>query len=218
MRHDTVKGGTHVRAPMRRSELIRALGRVAPPSRPRADLEQVVSPPEAAAELLFSALAAGDVEGRSVLDLGSGTGRLAIGAALLGAGPVVGVDMDPDSVTAAEAAARAEGVTVEFVAGDVTTWARPADVVVMNPPFGAQRAHADRPFWDAAFRLARHSVYAFGLADSRTFIARRAVAAEAHVLSTRPVAWELPRTFPHHTRRQVALDVDLWAVRTERTP
>jgi putative methylase len=203
---------------MRRSELVRRLERIAPPATPRADLEQVVTPPEAAAELLFSALAAGDLEGRSVVDLGSGTGRLAIGAALLGARPVVGVELDPISVLAGKSAALREDVAVEFVPADVASWQEPADVVVMNPPFGAQRAHADRPFWDAAYRLARRSVYAFASAESRTFIARRAVAAEAHVLSTRPVAWELPRTFPHHTRRRMALAVDLWAVRTERTP
>ncbi|MGI0154814.1 MAG: METTL5 family protein [Thermoplasmata archaeon] len=202
---------------MRRSELLRRLERVPPPARPRSDLEQVVTPPEAAADLLFAALAAGDLAGRSVLDLGTGTGRLAIGAALLGAGPVVGVDLDGGSVEEARRSADAAEVEVEFVAGALADWDRRAELVVMNPPFGAQKAHADRPFWDVAYRLAGRRVYAFALADSRSFIARRAVAAGAHVLGTRPVAWELPRTFPHHTRRRVAIPVDLWAIRTERT-
>ena len=177
-----------------------------------------MTPPDAAAEMLFSALAAGDLDGRSVLDLGSGTGRLAIGAALLGAAPVDGVEVDPALVEIARAAAARAAAAVRFWAGPVDRWTAPADTVVLNPPFGAQRAHADRPFWDAAFRLARRAVYAFALADSRTFIARRAVAADAHVLTTRPIAWELPRTFPHHTRPKVPLRVDLWQVRTERTP
>ncbi len=112
-----------------------------------------------------------------MLDLGTGTGRLAIGAALLGAGPVVGVDSDDGVLEIARRAASALGVSIEFVHEEVGRWARRADVVVMNPPFGAQRRHADRPFWDAAFRLAGLAVYAFALSDSRTFIARRAVAA-----------------------------------------
>jgi len=203
---------------MRRSELVRHLAQVPSPPRPRADLEQVVTPPEAAAELLFGALAEGDLEGRSVLDLGCGTGRLAVGAALLGAGPVVGVEADSSLLALARSAAAAHDVYVRFERGDVAEWNEPADTVVMNPPFGAQRAHADRPFWDTALRLARRSVHAFALAESRTFIARRAVAADAHVLTTRPIAWELPRTFPHHTRPKVRLAVDLWEVRTERTP
>jgi putative methylase len=200
---------------VRRAELIRLLDRVPGPSAPRAELEQVMTPPEPAAELLFSAVARDDLEGRSVLDLGTGTGRLAIGAALLGARSVVGIDVDPDVVDVARRASEAAGVDVEFRTSDAIDWTRGADVVLMNPPFGAQRAHADRPFWDAAFRLAGRTVYAFALADSRTFIARRAVAAGVHVLETRPVAWELPRTFPHHARRRVALPVDLWALRTE---
>ncbi|HTS33998.1 MAG TPA: 50S ribosomal protein L11 methyltransferase [Thermoplasmata archaeon] len=197
---------------MRRSELVRALARIPSPARPRADLEQVVTPPERAADLLEAAIADGGLDGRSVVDLGSGTGRLAIGAALLGARPVVGAEADPDLVERARAAAEAAGVRVDFRALDVGEFSGPADVVVMNPPFGAQRRGADRPFWDAAFATARDRIFAFSLSESRTFIARRAVARSAHVVATRPVPWELPRTFAHHSQRRVALSVDLWDI------
>jgi putative methylase len=203
---------------VRRSELVRSLSRVPFPEDPRADLEQVGTPAEAAAELLFAAVRLDGLDGRSVLDLGAGTGRLAVGAALLGANPVVGVEVDPALVRIARAAAERAGVAVKFVVADVAAYDRPTDVVVMNPPFGAQRRHADRPFWDRAFALARRSVHAFALADSRTFIASRAVARNAQVLETQPVAWDLPRTFPHHTRRRVTLAVDRWALRTETAP
>ncbi len=181
----------------------------------RADLEQVLSPPEAAADLLASAEALGPLAGRSVVDLGAGTGRLAIGAALLGAAPVVAVEVDPAAAERATAAARAAGVTIEVVVADVADWQGGADVVVMNPPFGAQRRHADRPFWDRALGAARRSVHAFSLTESRTFIARRAVARGARIVATRPIPWEFARTFPHHTRRRVPLAVDLWALATE---
>jgi putative methylase len=195
---------------MRRSELILRLEGIPPPPHPRAEREQVVTPAEAAAELLETAHAAGDLAGRTVLDLGSGTGRLALGAAWLGAERVVGVEIDPESVAIAQE--HVSDAPVEFVTADVTAWDTAADTVVMNPPFGAQRAHADRPFWDVAFRSARHSVYGFALENSRTFIARRAVAAGVHVVATRPVPWEVPRTFPHHTRRRVPIRVDLWVI------
>ena len=199
---------------MRRSELIRALARVSVPLSPRAALEQVVTPPERAADLLEAATALGGLAGRAVLDLGSGTGRLAIGAALLGAGPVVGVEVDPELVELARTAADDVGVTVEFVRRDVAGYDGRADLTLMNPPFGAQRAGADRPFWDAAFRSALLGVCAFSLTESRTFIARRAVARTAHVVAMRPVPWELPRTFAHHSRARVPLGVDLWTIRT----
>jgi putative methylase len=174
----------------------------------------VITPAERAADLVLAALGSDGLEGRSVVDLGSGTGRLAIGAALLGANPVTGVEIDADLVQVARAAAQALGAKVEFVAANVQSFAAAADLVVMNPPFGAQTAHADRPFWERAFALARRSVHAFALADSRTFIARRAVAARAQVLELEPVDWELTRTFPHHSRRRVVLPVDRWAIRT----
>ena len=203
---------------MRRSDLVRELERIAAPRNPRPELEQVLTPSEQAADLLFAAVRWDGVEGRSVLDLGSGTGRLAIGAALLGADPVVGVEIDPELVRESRRAAAAVRAEVEFVEGDVASFGRPADLVVMNPPFGAQRRHADRPFWDQALSLARRSVHAFSLADSRTFIARRVVARGAQVLEMQPIAWELARTFPHHARRKVTLAVDRWAIRTETSP
>ena len=199
---------------MRRAELVRLLQRVPAFPDPRADLEQVATPAEAAATLLALADRHDSLRGRSVDDLGCGTGRLALGAAALGAAPVLGVDVDLGAVEVARTAAAGAGLEVRFEVGPVGSVRTAADVVVMNPPFGAQRRHADRPFWDAAFRLARRSVYAFSLAASRTFIARRAVAHGAHVLELVPVPWVLDRTFPHHSRRRVSLDVDLWAIRT----
>ncbi|HEY6237816.1 MAG TPA: METTL5 family protein, partial [Thermoplasmata archaeon] len=181
-------------------------------SAPDAALEQVVTPAEAAVGLLQRAYEIGDIEGRSLVDLGSGTGVLSLGAALLGAGPVVGVESDEGAVAVARRNAAALGADVTFVLGDVSSYHVPADTVVMNPPFGAQRRHADRPFWDAALDLARVRVYAFALASSRTFIARRAVARRVRVESTEPVPWELPRTFPHHRKPRVEIPVDLWVL------
>jgi putative methylase len=203
---------------VRRSELIRKLEAVPAFAHPRPDLEQVVTPSEAAATLLDSAARHSGLEGSSVADLGCGTGRLAIGAALLGATRVVGVDLDPEVLSAARTAAETAGVACEFVQSDVGAWERHADVVVMNPPFGAQRKHADRPFWDAGLMIAGRALYAFALEDSRTFIARRAVARGARIIETQPVPWTLARTFPHHTHPRVPISVDLWAIATGDEP
>jgi len=199
---------------VRREQLIRRIQAVPGPPDPASELEQVVTPAEAAADLLGALDRFVGLAGRSVLDLGCGTGRLAIGAALMGAGPVVGVDVDPGSLRSARASAKAANVGVEFVASEVKAWERPADIVVMNPPFGAQTRHADRPFWDRAFALARLSVGAFGLSVSRTFIARLALDRGAHVVDVVPVPWDLPRTFPHHRAAKIRLEVDRWVIET----
>jgi ribosomal protein L11 methyltransferase len=72
--------------------------------------------------------------GADVLDVGTGSGILAIGAALLGARRVVGLDIDPRAVETAAENARANGVTVELHAGALGNVAPGArfDVVVAN--------------------------------------------------------------------------------------
>lgn len=54
-----------------------------------------------------------DLGGQSVLDVGTGSGVLAIAAALLGAGAVTAIDNDPLAVEAAERNAAANGVAVD---------------------------------------------------------------------------------------------------------
>ncbi len=199
---------------MKHSELVRLLQKVPDFPNPDPRREQIASPAEAAATLLETAERLDGLAGRSVLDLGCGTGRLALGAAALGAGPVRGIDADEEAVRLAERTARDLRLPATFEVGDVASARGEADLVIMNPPFGAQRRHADRPFWERAFALARRSVYAFALKDSRNFIGREAVAHRVHVLEVAPVPWSLGRTFPHHGRNRVALDVDLWVLRT----
>ena len=60
------------------------------------------------------------VAGRRVLDLGAGSGLVAIAAALAGAEAVRAVDIDPYAVTAARLNAAANGVAVEVARSDIT--------------------------------------------------------------------------------------------------
>lgn len=62
--------------------------------------------------LALAAVVAHAGPGVTVLDVGSGSGVLAVAAARLGAGPVRAVDTDPDARVATAANARANGVTV----------------------------------------------------------------------------------------------------------
>jgi predicted nicotinamide N-methyase len=59
------------------------------------------------------------VAGRSVLDLATGSGLVAVAAARAGASPVTANDIDPLSLAAAAANASANRVTLRFVEGDL---------------------------------------------------------------------------------------------------
>ena len=74
------------------------------------------------------------VPGARVLDVGCGSGVLAVVAALLGAAEVVAVDVDPEAVAATEANAAANGVAdrVRARSSPVAELDEPYDVVVAN--------------------------------------------------------------------------------------
>jgi ribosomal protein L11 methyltransferase len=72
--------------------------------------------------------------GERVLDYGCGSGILAIAAARLGAGAVIGTDVDAQAIAASRANAAANDVTATFVLPDALAGVAPApfDVVVAN--------------------------------------------------------------------------------------
>lgn len=197
---------------MKLKQLEMALQRCAGYKKPRAALEQYQTPAPLAARLLFDAFMQGDIGGKSVCDLGSGTGILAIGAALLGAASVRGIESDRDAIRVAQANARLLGVEVTFVNTDIATGAgeiSPCDTVVMNPPFGAQKqnVHADRPFIDAALAIAPVTWGIFN-AGSAQFV-EAYIAGRGTVTGRVSGTFSIKRTFAFHTRDLQEIPVEI---------
>jgi len=89
--------------------------------------------------LLLERLATMDLAGRRVLDVGCGTGVLAIAAALLGATSVTALDIEPAAVAAAERNVAANGVAdrVDVIHGELDPGIGSGfDVVVANIVLG----------------------------------------------------------------------------------
>lgn len=84
------------------------------------------------------------VAGRRVLDLGAGSGLVAIAAALSGAGPVIAADVDPYALAAIGLNAAANGVSLAVVGDDLIAGPPPpVDLVLVGDLFD-ERALAAR--------------------------------------------------------------------------
>jgi len=201
-----------------KSELTQQLGVVAGFDSPRAALEQYRTPPELAAHLVHTADLQGDAEDRLVVDLGCGTGILALAAALRGAQQVVGVDLDAGALSTALTNERrvASASPVSWVQGDATRLpicpSEPA-TVIMNPPFGAQSGneHADRAFLETAARIAAVS-YSVHNAGSESFVESFAADNDGEVTHGFQAAFDLPATFDHHTDDTRTIDVEVFRI------
>jgi ribosomal protein L11 methyltransferase len=74
-----------------------------------------------------------ELEPGSLLDVGTGSGIVAIAAAKLGFSPVLGVDVDPAAVHAARTNAAVNAVAIDVREGDATTEPlQPVDVAIAN--------------------------------------------------------------------------------------
>jgi ribosomal protein L11 methyltransferase len=98
----------------------------------------------ATTRLCLRALQQIDLAGKRVLDVGTGSGVLAIAASKLGAAVVVAVDNDPDALAAARENVRRNGARVEVELVDLErTRLEPADVVLANLTGGMLQRTAD---------------------------------------------------------------------------
>jgi len=192
-------------------QLERILQSLEPVKTPSPSTEQYPTPAAIAAEVIQFALGRGDIAGRSVVDLGCGNGVLAIAAKLSGGSRVLGVDADQGSIEVSRRNGQRAEVGVEWILSDVSSLHEPFDTVVMNPPFGAQTRHADRPFIDAALAVGR-VVYTFLNAPSEDFVRRRIEATGGRVTDRLEYGFPIPRMFPFHRQEVRPHDVLLYRV------
>jgi putative methylase len=178
-------------------------------------LEQYPVSAEAASELLYMAgFEHEDLVGR-IVDLGTGTGRLAIGAALMGAERVVGVDVDEQALALAMENAESAGVEVEWIRSEIEKVSGRFNAVIMNPPYGTRTSHADRRFLEKAFQLAP-VVYSIHKSTTREFLVKFVTSSDRQVDQLRSMRMEIPHLFEFHEKKKAMVEVDLYRI-TRRT-
>ena len=221
---------------VRKLDLERFLAQIEPNPAPKAGLEQyTISEHVAAGILHLAAYVNGDVINKSVLDLGCGTGRLALGAAFLGASTVLGVDIDRAAVIlAAKNSERAElKSATSWMVSDIDAVAGRFDTVLQNPPFGVQKRGADRKFLSKALEVGStiYSLHNHPETDQRllhrlksahgsivqvepsSFIQRYVDERGGTVLSVYALLMRIPHMFDFHTKAKHEFIVDLYVIK-----
>ena len=152
-----------------------------------------------------------------VADLGCGSGVLSIGAVILGAELVVGVDICEEAIEKLlenREEFEMEG-NLDVVLADVTDpnslerMSKKFDTVIMNPPFGTKHNKGiDMTFVKQALNLARNSVYSLHKTSTRQHVLSKAKdwGVEAKVIAE--LRYDLPATYKHHKKNSVDIEVD----------
>ena len=193
---------------MKKKELEILLQKVAKPETIKPDLEQYQTPADIVSDMLWIAYHNGDIEGKIVIDLGCGTGIFSIGASLLNAKKVIGVDIDENLVGIARKEARKFGVEIHFFIGDIENFHERGDTTVMNPPFGAQFANrkADKIFLKKAMELT-DCIYSLHLKKSFYFIKNFIEKNEWKTRFYKEYKFPIKASLPFHEKRIVYYDV-----------
>jgi putative methylase len=220
---------------IRKLDLERFLSKVSPQPNPQVHLEQYTVSEQLAANMLYiAAYANDDIVGKSVLDLGCGTGRLALGALYLGAKEVVGVDIDRSAIKTAHKNSRKAGLAngVQLVNGDINTIVGKFDTVLQNPPFGVQTREADRAFIVKAVEVS-NSIYTlhnhpkvdtrlikqlkarqgFLQVPASPFIERFVTKHPGTVSAVYAMLMTIPRIFDFHTKLKHDFVIDLYVIK-----
>ena len=195
--------------PMKRRELEMTLQSLGQLDEPSASLEQYPTPPTMASDILFIAKSLGDLDDKMVIDLGCGNGIFAIGAGLMGAGEVVGVDVDERAVEIARNNAAGLDLKIDFKIMDIGDFDGKGDVVFQNPPFGSQKKRADRPFLEKAMECG-DVVYTIHMSETRDFIEKITGASGFSVDLEKKYKFEIRHTFKFHKKERAFFDVTLF--------
>jgi putative methylase len=221
---------------IRKLDLELFLHQVKPHPSPQASLEQyTVSEAVSATMLYLAAYTHNDIIGKAVVDLGCGTGRLALAAAYLGARLVVGVDIDKSAARIASENSEKAGLkaNVQWIIGDINAISGRFDTVLQNPPFGVQKRTADRRFLEKALEVGGmvYSLHKHPHADRQLIKELKANAGSLLSVSPSPfikkfvedhngtveavyaVLITIPRMFDFHTKTKHDFVVDLYLIK-----
>ncbi|MFA5558913.1 MAG: METTL5 family protein [Methanofastidiosum sp.] len=178
--------------------------------------EQYTTPGDIAAEIIFFAYHRGDIEGKTIIDLGAGTGRLGIASLLLRAKKVYFVEKDKRAIEILKD--NLETLTLksnqilgeyEIKDGDVLNVLLRGDTIVQNPPFGTKKRCMDTKFLKKAFEIG-DVVYSLHKKGNYDFIRNVALENNFELVEKESFNFPIKAMFEVHKKRKVLIEVELY--------
>jgi putative methylase len=159
-------------------------------------------------------------KGKSIIDLGAGTGILGIGCILLGAKKVTFVEIDPSSINILSENIKLMKekfdindveivIKKEDIRNIVSSELGNADLVVQNPPFGTKDKNADSIFLDKAMKLSDR-VITMHKTVTKKFIDEFAASRGFNEFKYYKFNYPLKMSLPHHKKRIEYIKVSCW--------
>ena len=221
---------------MKKRHLEIILDSLKPHPRPKSYLEQYTIEGKLASEILF--FAKEDILNNFVIDLGCGTGKLAIGAKLLGAKKVLGIDIDKETIEFAKE--NVKGMAhidivnklnldindcinnIVFLQEDVKNINenfinkyKPDEeiknIVIQNPPFGSQKKYADRVFLDKALEIG-DVIYTIHNTPTREFVINYIKEKERTITNIFQANFRIPKIYEFHKKKYLEVPVDIYRI------
>lgn len=168
-------------------------------------LEQYQTDGKTASYILNIAFLDGNIEGKSIIDMGTGNGIFAIGAKLLGASEVTAIDIDQKQIDISLENSKKLGLNINFLKCDVNDTTGQYDTCIMNPPFGSVKTHSDLPFIEKACSISR-KVYAIHNYKTKEFVLNKYSERGMSELTWEKIKIGINRTYPHHTKDRAIID------------
>ena len=197
---------------MKKKTLEKLLQTLPPIPEPKAMLEQYTTPAPIVADVVYTALGYGDVDGKTVGDFGCGTGRFAVAAKLLGAKTVHAIDIDARGIEIGQKWCSEHSLNINFYVMDIRHFNKRLDTVFQNPPFGSQQKHADLPFIEKGLEVAE-ALYTFINPPTRRFIEKLIKSHGRRVTYEKNYKFEMKYMFAFHKKEKIDIEVTLLRVR-----
>ncbi|MBN1157569.1 methyltransferase [Candidatus Woesearchaeota archaeon] len=168
-------------------------------------LEQYSTDSEIAASVLWNALLIGDIKCKTIADLGAGTGILGIGAMLVGAKKVFLVEKEEEALRMAKE--NAGGMkNISIISCDIGNFKENVETVIMNPPFGTKKEHADKVFLEKAFSIAK-VIYSIHKSSTKRFIEAITKDNCFRITHEWKLTFPIKRSYRFHTKPKVNIKV-----------